>query len=308
MIDLYTVTNVPSYGLTKALDKGVGVRRQSYERFVFANGNMLIQLRRTDSRADRVLVVAFSKNAAGELLIELGLLIDALRRDYDAPIHCVLPYLHYSRSNRLSEPSSSFGARVYVNLLDALGADRYFLFDLHAPELLGFFRTPARQLSALPAISTALKRRAVRFDYVVAPDCGRYDDCRSLAGSHDATADFFTKWRRDHSGRSLLTEQRRTHLDGRTVLLFDDEVTTADTLVNAAGAASAAGATEIHVAVLYSFADISALKRLNEIRQIRSFTTTNLGIPIPEQERGQLEFEYEVVDCSNLLVPEAMGR
>lgn len=308
MIDLYTVTDVPSYGLSRALAGDAAVRAVRHEKLVFANGNALVRVSPNSAERQAIVVVAFAMTQAGDVLIELGLLVDALRREYDGPIQCALPYLPYSRSNRLDELHTSFGARVYIDLLDALRVDRYLVFDLHAPELLGFFRTPVRQLSALPLVSAAIARRRARIDYVVAPDCGRYDACRRLARSWGAAADFFTKWRSDHSGRSSLIEQRRPHLEGHTLLLFDDEITSGDTLVHAAAAASAAGAAEIHVAVVYSFADLAVLRRLDEIPQVRSFTTTNLGVPVPADEQAQLRFDYEVVDCSGLLTANERPR
>ncbi|HEX5872176.1 MAG TPA: ribose-phosphate diphosphokinase [Longimicrobium sp.] len=300
--DLFTVTDAPGYPLADALAGAAGVARREYERFTFANGNVLVRMPEPSPGARRVLVAAFSPARPAELLVETALVVDAARRAYDAPVHCLLPYLPYSRGNRVEEPRASFGARVFAALLDAVGADRIHLADLHSPELLGFFRTPVRHRSALPRLVDALAGRGVAPDWVVAPDCGRYPACRALAEALGARADFFVKWRHGHGGGSTLDEAPRPHLRGASVLLFDDEIGTGDTLVNAARAAARAGAAEIHAAVVFSFAAPEVLRRLAEVPALRSFTTTNLALPLPAAERAALGLDYRVVDCAGVLL------
>jgi ribose-phosphate pyrophosphokinase len=307
MLDLYSVADVSPHPLASGLAGAPGVRAREHEAFVFANGNRMVRLAPEPPEPGAVLVLALARHSPGEVLLELGLLVDALRREHDAPIRCALPYLPYSRSNRLSEPHVSLGARVYARMLDSLAVDRLLLFDLHAPEVAGFFSTPVRQASAVPLVADDLARRGVRVDWVVAPDCGRADACRALAAGLGARADFFVKARADHGGGSSIPAPLRPHLAGGAVLLFDDEVTTGDTLVNAARAAAACGAAEIHAAVIHSLCGAAVLRRLGEVPAVRSFVTTNLALPLDEAERAGLPFEYRVLDCSALVLAAAGG-
>ncbi|MGH2416520.1 MAG: phosphoribosyltransferase family protein, partial [Microcystaceae cyanobacterium] len=213
-----------------------------------------------------------------------------------------IPYLQYCRSNRLNDDMISLGAKVYATFLSSIPINKYIMFDLHAPELVGFFSKPVYQLSTISLFQRFFFQKNITFDYIVAPDCGRYDTCFKLANLLNAKVDFFTKIRTEHTGMSFISEDQKPNLCGKKILLLDDEVTSGQTLLNAIERLLNEKVEAIHIAIIYSFLKKSTLDKIIEIKAIKSFTTTNLGVPISKSDIHNLHLDYHIIDCSELLI------
>lgn len=282
-------------GFADSVRAGLGARTAGYERFQFRNGNVFTRLEDVEP-ADLVVLVAGDYGTRDGHLVELGMVADSLRRAWDPEIWCVMRYLPYSRGNRVSEPRTPLGARVYVDLLCSLPVDRFVTFNLHASELLGFFRTPVIGLDVLPSLAEALPHRD--YDYVVGTDSGRYDECSALANALGADVDFCLKQRDGHTGVSHLLNRQLGHLDGASVLLFDDECEAGTTSLNAARQLDQVGARAIDFAVIYDFyAAPETYRAMAAIQSVRGMVRTNLSPLVePTQELPVVE-----VDCGGLL-------
>lgn len=291
------VIEVPGVGdgFVDGLVDSLGAARASYETFQFRNGNVLARVDAVEP-ADLVILVAGDYGSHDGHLIELGMVADSLKRAWGPEIWCVLRYLPYSRGNRLTEPLTPLGARVFIDLLCALPIDRFATFNLHAPELLGFFDTPVIGLDVLPLMAKAACSE--EYDYVVGTDRGRYDETSMLADVLGAQVDFCLKKRDDHSGGSRLIERQLGHLEDARILLFDDECEAGTTSLNAARQLDEVGAAVIDFAVTYDFyADQATYAKLGAVPAVRRMIRTNLS-PLVEPTTALPVFD---VDCSGLL-------
>lgn len=254
-----------------------------YERFEFANKNVLIEVdpAALSNRVDHVLLVAEGCGACDGHIIELGLVADALRRLRPTTIHCLLRYLPYSRSNRAARPGMPLGAKVYIDMLCALPIDTFITFNLHAPELVGFFSTPVYCLDSLPGAAEELVSLARRYDLVIGTDRGRLDECVLLADRFQCDLDFFTKRRVGHDGTVVTQTEEKTRAAGRRVLLFDDEIDSGHSAYNAAQLLSEAGAASIDFFTIYDFARPGAFERLAEVPKLAGVYRTNASVRSP---------------------------
>jgi len=295
MKDLYQV-NCPDSDLLFSSLNNTALRKRTYQRFNFDNGNFMLQIEEISKKPLQSYISFFNHQTTEGLLLELGFLANIIKREYGSHITCFIRYLEYCRSNRINEKNSSFGSKVYVNLLCSLDIDRFILFDLHATELIGFFSKPVIQTSTLPLFLDHYSR--TKLDYVVAPDCGRVDACFFLSKHLNISMDFFPKTRKCHDGNSEIHIHKRSHLKGKKILLFDDEITSGQTMINAITALIQNGVSEIHIAVIYSFCCQSVLDVIANYPQVRSFTTTNLGTPL--SSFGNRPSDYRILDCTTL--------
>jgi ribose-phosphate pyrophosphokinase len=297
MKDLYQV-NGSGQGIFQIIHPDKKIQRRSYQRIDFNNGNFMIRIEDAHSKPFRSYISFFNHQQIEGLLLELGFLANTIKREYGCPITCFIRYLEFCRSNRINEKNSSFGSKVYVNMLCSLDIDHFVLFDLHAPELTGFFSKPVSHVSSLPLFLNHDSIKNNRFDYVIAPDCGRADACFFLANHLGADMDFFPKTRKSHDGNSEILTHRRSHLKDKKILLFDDEITSGHTMIHAIEALIQNEVKEIHVAVIYSFCSQAVLDRIALYPQVRSLITTNLGTPRPAF--GNRPEDYQILDCTPL--------
>lgn len=256
---------------------GLGGKVLSYRKHSFANQNMLVEFDDLTPRPHRVLLVHEGYGAEDGRAVELGLVADAQRRLGADEIWCLLRYLPYSRSNRLAGRGTSLGAKVFVDVLSALPVDRYVTFNLHSPELLGFFGKPVYALNGLPLIADTLRQRGRGYDVVMGTDRGRYDECAELARTFGCDIDFYLKVRADHSGASRTLEQDKSYLSGLRVLLFDDEIETGQSSFHTVTRLAEIGVAAVDMVNFYDFARPGVYQRLADIECVRSAVRTNLS-------------------------------
>lgn len=260
----------------------------------FANGNVVVEVDPLPPKMDEVVILLSVGESSGAEVLELALLVDAIRRHTLARIRCVICYLHYSRSNRLNQHASALGAHVYVKLLCSLGIQQFTIFDLHAVEVAGFFHVPVHYKSTVPLFAASLRNRIKGIDYVIAPDKGRYDDGVVLARELGVPLECFLKVRHGHSEAQMAEQSSKPHLRGARVVLFDDEISTGNTMNAVLARLGADGVAEVHMAVVYTFACAPVLHRLRD-GQLTSFTTTNLIFD------GSQSDAVEILDAFQLL-------
>lgn len=289
---VFHVPSGSSTAFTDALSARIGATRVDHAKLAFRSGEFTVTV--PECVGEQAVVVLAPTLERSDALLELLLLTDALAREGVRSTTCVLQYLPYSRSNRVNRRGMPLGARVVVSMLEQSLIDRFLLFDLHARDTLGFFAKPAVSVSTLGLLSAAIPR--TEDEVVVSPDRGRYDECVDLSGIRGSAFDLLVKVRRDHSGSSELAAGARTPLEGRAVLLFDDEIWTGQTSAHAIKSFHDAGVASVHYLTVYDFcADETRLRMLDELG-VAGFVTTNLALPADQD----LHPRYQVLDASGL--------
>ena len=213
-------------------------------------------------RGEDVFVIQPTSYPANDNLMELLILIDALRRGSARRITAVVPYYGYARQDRKTGPRSPISAKLVANLLTVAGASRMLTMDLHAGQIQGFFDIPLDNLHAAPVFVKHIKATMPKNDIVVvSPDVGGVVRARSLAKRIDADLAIIDK-RREKAGASEVMNIIG-EVKGRACILIDDIVDSAGTLCNAAVALKEAGATSVRSYVTHGVLSGGAVERVN---------------------------------------------
>jgi ribose-phosphate pyrophosphokinase len=217
--------------LARAICKHIGIPLGVSKTHRFSNENLKVKIEENVREQD-VFVIQTSCPPVSDGIMELLILIDALRHSSARRITAVLPYFPYARSDKKDEPRISITARLMADLLETAGADRVLTMDLHSPQVQGFFRIPADQLSAVPLLCEHLKHKELGDAVVVAPDAGEAKDAARVAKWLNVSLAIIDKRRfgDDEKPRaiSLVGDVRDKH-----AILIDDEIATAGTMVEA---------------------------------------------------------------------------
>ncbi|WP_448662554.1 ribose-phosphate pyrophosphokinase [Sphingomonas sp. CJ20] len=193
-------------------------------------------------RGEDVFVVQSTAYPVNDNLMELLIMVDALKRASAKRITAVLPYFGYARQDRKPGPRTPISAKLVANLITVAGADRVLSVDLHAGQIQGFFDIPTDNLYGAPVMSADIQTRFPDKQWmVVSPDVGGVVRARSLAKRLDNAPLAIVDKRRERPGESEVMNIIG-QVEGRFCILIDDIVDSAGTLCNAASALKAAGA------------------------------------------------------------------
>ncbi|RYY27838.1 MAG: ribose-phosphate pyrophosphokinase [Sphingomonadales bacterium] len=196
-------------------------------------------------RGEDVFVVQSTSFPVNDNLMELLIMIDALKRASAKRITAVLPYFGYARQDRKPGPRTPISAKLVANLVTVAGADRVLSVDLHAGQIQGFFDIPTDNLWGAPVMSADIRSRFPDKQWmVVSPDVGGVVRARSLAKRLDNAPLAIVDKRREKAGESEVMNIIG-EVEGRFCILIDDIVDSAGTLCNAAAALKAAGAEDV---------------------------------------------------------------
>lgn len=196
-------------------------------------------------RGEDVFVMQSTSYPANDNLMEMLIMIDALKRASAKRITAVLPYFGYARQDRKPGPRTPISAKLVANLVTTAGADRVLSVDLHAGQIQGFFDIPTDNLFAAPVMSADIHSRFPGKQWmVVSPDVGGVVRARALAKRLDNAPLAIVDKRRERPGESEVMNIIG-NVEGRFCILIDDIVDSAGTLCNAAAALKAAGAEDV---------------------------------------------------------------
>ncbi len=230
----------------------------------FADMEIFVEIQENVRGAD-VFVIQSTSFPANDHLMELLIIIDALRRASARRITAVIPYFGYARQDRKVGPRTPISAKLVANLITRAGADRVLTLDLHAGQIQGFFDIPTDNLFAAPVIMRDIR---ARFDVakviVVSPDVGGVVRARGLAKRIDAPLAIIDK-RREQPGESEVVNVIG-EVDGGICILVDDIVDSGGTLVNAADALLEKGATEVYAYITHGVLSGGAIARVGSSR------------------------------------------
>lgn len=235
-----------------------------------------------------------------EHLMELLIMVDAMKRASAERITAVMPYYGYARQDRKDQPRVPITAKLVANLLVAAGVNRLLTVDLHAQQIQGFFDIPVDHLYAFPVIVQYLKSKKLERPVLVAPDTGGVKAAYAYAQSLECDLAVVAKQRMaadEVEAFSLVGS-----VDGRTAIMVDDMTTTAGTLCSAAELLSANGASAVYAAVSHATLTDVGLKRLKQ-SPIQELVITDT-VPLRVDTTG---YPVTVLSVSELL-GEAMLR
>ena len=245
--------------------------------FKFANDEIFVKINE-NAREHDVFIVQSTSFPANDNLMELLILIDALKRSSARRITAVIPYFGYARQDRKPGPRTPISAKLVANLIERAGADRVLTLDLHAGLIQGFFDIPTDNLFAAPVITRDIQEHfgATSDVVVVSPDVGGVVRARSLAKRIGAPIAICDK-RRERAGESEVMNVIG-EVDGKRCILIDDIVDSGGTLVNAAEALLKNGATEVSAYITHGVLSGGAVSRIQNSR-IQSLVITDSILP-----------------------------
>jgi ribose-phosphate pyrophosphokinase len=227
----------------------------------FADNEIFVEIQE-NMRGEDVFVIQSTSYPSNDHLMELLIMIDALRRASARRITAVLPYFGYARQDRKPGPRTPISAKLVANLIVASGADRVLTLDLHAGQIQGFFDIPTDNLYAAPVFVDDIRQRFNGAELmVVSPDVGGVVRTRALGNRIGADLAIVDK-RRPRAGESEVMNIIGD-VSGRACLLVDDIVDSAGTLCNAAAALKQAGAVSVSAYVSHGVLSGQAVERVN---------------------------------------------
>jgi ribose-phosphate pyrophosphokinase len=247
-------------------------------------------------------IIQSTSYPANDNLMELLIMIDALRRASAHRITAVIPYFGYARQDRKPGPRSPISAKLVANLLTRAGADRVLTVDLHAGQIQGFFDIPTDNLFAAPTMVRDIKERGIADNVmVVSPDVGGVVRARALAKRLDAPLAIVDK-RRERAGESEVMNIIGD-VAGRNCVLLDDIVDSGGTLCNAADALLAEGAASVSAYITHGVLSGGAVARV-AASQLRELVLTDTIAPT---EAVRVAHNIRVISIAPL-IGEAIAR
>lgn len=242
----------------------------------FSDGEVRVEISQNVRGLD-VYVIQSLCPPVNENLIELLVMIDALKRASARRINVVIPYYGYGRQDQKDKPRVSITAKVVADLLTVSGLHRLITIDLHANQIQGFFNVPVDHLYGTEVLLEDAKKSLRGEDTVVAPDAGGVERARLFAKRLNVNLAIM-----DHRGAEGCPSSSIVgDVAGRPVMILDDMIDTGQTLIRAAEAAHAAGASSIDAYCVHAVLSGNALEKI-ERSPLRSLTVTDT-IPRPKQ-------------------------
>jgi ribose-phosphate pyrophosphokinase len=243
----------------------------------FPDGEIFVKVKE-NIRGKDVFVLQSTCNPPNENLMELLIMIDAMKRASAERITAVIPYYGYARQDRKDQPRVPITAKLVANLLVAAGVNRLLMVDLHAQQIQGFFDIPVDHLYGFPVISKYLQSKNFKDMVVVAPDTGGVKAAYAYSQLLECGLAVVAKQRLGPSEVEAFTLVGS--VDGCTAIMVDDMTTTAGTLCSAASLLREHGAAEIYAAVSHSTITDVGVERLkaSAIKELVVTDTVPLGV------------------------------
>ncbi|HHV97121.1 MAG TPA: ribose-phosphate diphosphokinase [Clostridiaceae bacterium] len=259
----------------------------------FSDGEIQVNIGEVVRGSD-VFVIQSTCNPVNDNIMELLIMIDALKRASAGRITAVIPYFGYARQDRKAKARDPISAKLVANLITVAGADRVLTMDLHVPQIQGFFDIPVDHLLGVPLLAAYIKERFSNIDelVVVSPDVGGVTRARKLAERLDVPIAIIDKRRPKANVCEILNIIG--DVKGRKAIIIDDLIDTAGTIVNAASALIDAGAEEVYACGTHGVLSGPAIERIKNslLKQLILLNT----IPLTEEKRIDKIVSISVAD------------
>jgi len=253
----------------------------------FSDGEIQIEIDE-NVRSKDIFVIQSICSPVNDNLVELLLMLDALKRASANRITAVIPYYGYARQDKKVAPRVPISAKLVADILTVAGATRIITMDLHAGQIQGFFNIPVDNLFAAPVIIDYIRKKFNNDLVIVSPDAGGVERARAFAKRLNAGLAIIDK-RRDAPNQAKAMAVIGNVTD-KVVVILDDMVDTAGTLVEAAGAIMKNGAREIHASCSHPVLSGPAIQRIED-SELKTLVVTDT-IPLKEN----------AIDCNKIKV------
>ncbi|EEG76614.1 ribose-phosphate diphosphokinase [Dethiobacter alkaliphilus] len=270
--------------LTEAIAEHVGVPMGQAEVKRFSDGELSIYLGESVRGAD-VFIVQPTSCPANENLMELLIMMDALKRASAKSVNSVLPYYGYARQDRKTRARDPITAKLVADLITTAGADRVITMDLHAGQIQGFFNIPVDHLKSLPILAKYFQEKEFENAVVVSPDMGGVTRARELAERLQLPIAIIDKRRPEPNVAEVMNIIGK--VKGKTALMIDDIIDTAGTISLGASALLEQGAKEVYACCTHPILSGPALERL-DAAPIKEIVVTNT-IPVADKKLDKLQ-------------------
>jgi ribose-phosphate pyrophosphokinase len=271
-----------NYHLAKEIAAEVGVElgKNSVKRF--SDGEVQINIEESIRGCD-VFVIQSTCGPVNEHLMELLIMIDALKRASAKTINIVMPYYGYARQDRKARAREPITAKLVANLLETAGATRVITLDLHAPQIQGFFDILIDHLMGVPILAECFLEKGFNNEdlVIVSPDHGGVTRARKLAERLKAPIAIIDKRRPKPNVAEIMNIVG--NIDGKVAILIDDIIDTAGTITLAANALVENGAKEVYACCTHPVLSGPAIDRIQNSK-IKELVVTNT-IPLPEEKQ-----------------------
>ena len=242
----------------------------------FSDGEIRVKIN-SNVRGHDVFVVQSTCDSANENLMELLIMIDALKRASAQRITAVLPYFGYARQDRKDQPRVPITAKLVANLITTAGANRILTIDLHAGQIQGFFDIPLDHLFAVKIFIDYRKKTKLKGDIViVSPDVGGIKTARAYAKRFECALAIVDKRRIDDKKAEVM--HIMGDVKGKTAIIVDDMVATAGSLVEAVEAIKKAGALEVYAAITHPVLCGPAIERIKNSKLKELIVTDTIPV------------------------------
>ncbi|MGQ9475747.1 MAG: ribose-phosphate diphosphokinase [Actinomycetota bacterium] len=270
----------------------LGISLGKVELKTFSNGELYVRYEESVRGSDAFVIQTCSE-PINDHLMELLLMIDALKRASAKRISAVVPYYGYSRQDKKTLAREPISARLVADMIRLAGADRILTMDLHAGQIQGFFSGPMDHLTAVPLLASYISRNVGHDLVVVSPDAGRVKMAKKYADHLRVPIAILHKRRPGHNQAEVL--HIVGEVKGKTAVLVDDMIDTAGTLAASSQALVEAGAEEVYACATHGIFSGPAKERLDE-SPLKKVVVTNT-LPVPEERRSS---KVEVLSIASI--------
>ena len=247
--------------LAQKIADNIGVNVANCQVTTFSDGEISVNINETVRGCD-VFVVQSTNNPVNENLMELLIMIDALRRASAGRITAVIPYYGYARQDRKAKARDPITAKLVANLITAAGADRVLTMDLHAAQIQGYFDIPLDHLLGGSLLANYFNKKNIEDLVVVSPDLGSVTRSRKFANQLDGEVPLAIIDKRRPKANVCEVMNLIGDVNGKNVIMLDDMIDTAGTITNAANALKEFGAKDIYACCTHAVLSGPAIERI----------------------------------------------
>lgn len=263
--------------LAKKISDYLGVPLAKCEVGTFSDGEISVDIGETVRGAD-VFVIQSTNSPVNDNIMELLIMIDALKRASAGRITAVVPYYGYARQDRKAKARDPITAKLFADIITAAGADRVLTMDLHAAQIQGYFDIPLDHLLGGPILAEYFNEKGIEDLVVVSPDLGSVTRSRKFANSLDGDVPLAIIDKRRPRANVSEIMNIIGDVKGKNVILLDDIIDTAGTIVNAVSALKEFGAKDVYACCTHAVLSGPAIERIqnSEMKELVILDTIQL--------------------------------
>lgn len=262
--------------LSEEICQKLGVTIGKSSTVKFKNGNSFVKIEENVRDMDCFLIHCIGENVNDDVM-EMLIMVDALRRASAKRITVVVPYFFYARSDKKDQPRISITARLLADLLEAAGIDRVLTMDLHSEQIMGFFKKPVDQVSGLSVLCQYFADKNLENLVVVAPDAGGAKRARTFSWALDAGLAIIDKKRIGNEDKTVSSGIIGDVRD-KTAIIIDDEIDTGGSIVNSIEMLLEAGAKEVYAACTHPVFSATAVEKMQGCKATEVVVTNSVPI------------------------------